>query len=771
MPQTIQRSFTSGELAPALQSRADLTKYTTGLSLCENFIIRAQGGAYSRPGFRFVAELDDSSKRARLIPFSFNVEQTYILVFEDLLMRVVKDGGLVLAGGGPTIFSLVTPYTEAQLSRLKFTQSADVMTIVHPDHDPRDLSRTADDAWTLAVNSYTSTVTAPGALTLTAGGGGGGANNRTYDYVVTAVDDDGVESLPSPSNSLNTSSLSVTYHISVNWATLPNIDYYRIYKDPSTSTNVFGWIGDSKNSVFRDFNIAPVISDTPPSDRTPFSGANDKPSTVTYYQQRQIFANTENEPQAVFTTQTDNHKSMRTSAPAKDDDAITFTIVGQQVNEIRHLLALDSLVLLTSGGEWIVTEGQDKVMTPSTIGVRIQSYNGASWVSPVVINSTALYVQEKGTRIRDLGYEFSSDKYTGNDLSLMSEHLFEGFEITAMAYAAEPYSVLWCVRDDGRLLGLTYQREHQVWGWHQHQTEGEFEDVATITEGSRDAVYVIVNRVIDGLTVRYIERMDPRESANAKDCFYVDSGLTLDTPSTIIDTTAGNPVVVTDTSHGYSDGDLVDIDDIVGMTQLNGNQYKIANTTTHTYELTDQFTDIDIDGTTFTLYDSGGTSRKAVTSITGLDHIEGEQVSVLANGNVVEGLTVVSGAITLPRAASRVHVGLGYLPVIQTLELDVGSVTETLKAQSLSVSKVTIELEQSRGGYVGPVQDDASAAPMVEIKPRFDSDGYDSIMLKTYKAEVFIQPDWNQGGGVRVEQRDPLPLSILSVIPQVDIGG
>jgi len=116
-------------------------------------------------------------------------------------------------------------------------------------------------------------------------------------------------------------------------------------------------------------------------------------------------------------------------------------------------------------------------MTPATIGVRTQSYNGASLVPPVVINSTALYVQDKGTRIRDLGYEFANDKYTGQDLSLMSEHLFDGFEIVEMAYADEPYGILWCVRDDGVMLGLTYQREHQVWGWHQHNTDGNFESV------------------------------------------------------------------------------------------------------------------------------------------------------------------------------------------------------------------------------------------------------------------------------------------------------
>ena len=772
MPQLIQRSFTSGEIAPALQSRADLTKYATGLHLCENFFVRAQGGVYSRPGLRFVGELDDSSKVGRLIPFSFNTEQTYMLVFEHLKVRVIKDGGFVLAGGGPAIFELATPYTEAQLPRLGFTQNADVMTIVHPDHDPANLNRLADDNWTLTTIDYSTTVDAPvfssgaiskvitgitqanpavvtavahgyvtgnlidiagvvgmtevngrsfiitvltpdtfelngedstahtayvsdgtadrqnGATTI---GDGFGDFDKTYTYVVTAVDAAGTESLASAETSLTVKSLSQTGGVRLTWDTVPEAEYYRVYKDPSVGTSIYGWIGDSNNNSFDDYNIAPITSDAPPQDRQPFNGTDNKPSAVTYYQQRQVFANTNNEPQVTYTTQVNNFNSLRTSNPARDDDAVTFTIAAQQVNEIRHLLPLDSLILLTSGGEWIMTEGQDRVLTPSTIGVRIQSYNGCSIVPPVVINSTALFLQEKGARLRDLGYEFSSDKYTGSDLSLMSEHLFEDKQITAMAYSAEPYSIVWCVRDDGVMLGLTYQREHQVWGWHQHNTQGEFESVASVTEGERDAVYVIVKRNVNGSDVRYVERIEKRESIIAADCFYVDSGLTYD----------GAPATV----------------------------------------------------------------------ISGLDHLTGETVTILSDGYTVPDQVVTGGQITLERAASKVHVGLSYTPVIETLDIDTPSPSQTTKAQSVSVSKVTVEVEGSRGGFIGPRQDNGSEAPMSEIKPRFDSDDYDPVALKTYKQEVFIQPQWSKGGGVRIEQRAPLPMAILSVIPQIDVGG
>ena len=488
MPQVMHRSFTSGEIAPALQSRADLSKYATGLALCQKFIVRSQGGVYSRPGLRFVGELADPSRRARLIPFSFNTEQTYILVFEHFRVRIIRDGGYVLADGGPTILEVATPYSEDQLLCIGFTQSADVLTLVHPSHEPRNLSRIADDNWTLDVIDFGPTVSTPsfslsvgtnpitninrsnpavftspghslsvgqtalisgigpstgitvlasqngldqlngsaalvvattantvtlqgvdgdsffdyesandgGILTGGSGlsqvGSGFGDFDRTYTYVVTAVDSNGVESLPSAPASVTSPSLSQTGGIRLTWGAVTGADHYRVYKDGSLGTSVYGWIGDSRNNTFDDYNIAPITSDSPPEDRQPFSGEGNAPSAVTYYQQRLVFANTNNEPQTVFTTQTANFQSLRTSTPARADDAVTFTLAARQVNEVRHLLPLDSLIMLTSGGEWILSEGQDRVLTPSTVGARIQSYNGCSLVPPVVVNLSLIHI-------------------------------------------------------------------------------------------------------------------------------------------------------------------------------------------------------------------------------------------------------------------------------------------------------------------------------------------------------------------------------------------
>lgn len=689
----IQRSFTGGELAPSLRARASLEKYQSGLTLCENNIIRPQGGVYSRPGTKYIGNLpSDMAAKGRLIPFSFNTEQTYVLVFEDLVMHVIKNGGFVLDGAGPALYSIVTPYTTAQLSRLNFTQDADVMTIVHPSHDPKALTRTDHDAWTLNTISYASSVPAPApAPTLATVGAGAGSNNKRYTYVVTAVDANGVESVASDPVSLNTNSLSVTGGIRVTWTIVAGAVYYRVYKDPSDSTGIFGWIGDSLNLTFDDFNIAPVTSDSPPIDNLPFAGANNKPSTVGYYQQRQIYANTTTLPQTVYASQSAIYDSLRSSSPARDDDAIEFTIKGKEVNAIRHIVDIDALVLLTSGAEWKVSEGQDLVLTPYTISARIQSYYGCSYVTPAVVGDSVVFIQDQGNRVRSLKYSFNTDTSKGQDLSIMAEHLFKGYEIIEMSYEKEPYGILWLIRSDGELLGLTYQEQHQIWAWHHHNTgaSGEFESVTTIKEGDRDATYFIVKRTIDGATVRYVERMEPRHDDSAENAYCVDSGLSYNsTPATVF---------------------------------------------------------------------------------SGLGHLEGEAITVNADGNEVAGLTVVSGEVTLPIAASVVHIGLAYIPAFETLDIDSGQVQTYGK--DLSISKVSFNVEKSRGGWVGPVSDSGVTGVMTEIKPRLDSDGYDEIVLRTTKdIEVVIDPQWSKGGSIRVEQRAPFPLSVLSITPDLDVS-
>jgi hypothetical protein len=687
MPAIPQRSFSGGELAPSLHARSDLAKYQSGAKTLRNMFVHAHGGASNRPGTKFVAEVKDSTERVRLIPFQFSTTQTYVLEFGDLYMRVYTGGAQVLLAGVP--YEISTPYTTADLATLKYVQSADVMTLAHPSYATRNLSRTAHTAWTLATITLAPALAAPAGPVATPTNGSGAVPTHTDSYKVTAVASETLEeSLPSVAATCVNFPLSAvtgTYN-TVTWSAVTGATKYNIYKE-SNGSGIHGYIGSATALTFTDTNLAPDDSDTPPGARDPFTGTN-YPGVVTYHQQRRVFGGSTSAPQTVWMSQSGNYSNFNVSSPSRDDDAVTFTLASPQVNEIRHFVALADLLVLTSGGEFKVTgggSGGGDAITPSAVVVRPQGYRGCSHVPPLIIGETALFVQSKGSIVRDIGYSLDTDGYTGNDLSVLSNHLFEGLTLDEWAYAQAPHSIVWAVRSDGVMLSLTYMREHQVWAWCQHDTAGLYESVCTVSEGTEDAVYVAVKRTINGVVRRYVERLQSRIVNDVRDSFFVDSGLTYD--------------------------------------------------------------------------------GAAATVISGLDHLESETVTILADGSVSASQIVSAGTITLPAAASVVHVGLAYSSEIKTLDFDLAQARAPANAKR-RVTEVVVKVERSRGLWVGP-----DADHVVEVKQR-DVEPYgDPIELFTADIKIAIPPSWGRSGSIVLQQLDPLPLTVLAVLPEVEVGG
>ena len=323
MPRDMQTSMSGGELSPSLHSHADLAKYRTGLAFCENWIILAQGGATTRPGFEFVNEIQDSTDLARLISFEFNTEQAYALVLTNLTMRVMKDGGMVLetgvtitaatvanpveitatshgfldgddvyisgvvgmtevngrfftvanktthtfelsgidgtgftayssAGTVARVYTLVTPWADTDLFRLKYTQSADVMTMTHPSYAPRDLSRTAHDNWSISTVSFAAGIAPPVAgLGITQVGTTSTSDDKAYRYVVTSLNESGAESVASAIQDSGTGldALSETWGNRISWTTVAGAAYYNVFKETSYNSGIFGWIGESDEDL------------------------------------------------------------------------------------------------------------------------------------------------------------------------------------------------------------------------------------------------------------------------------------------------------------------------------------------------------------------------------------------------------------------------------------------------------------------------------------------------------------------------------------------
>ncbi|MFL1533937.1 MULTISPECIES: hypothetical protein [Pseudomonas] len=319
--------------------------------------------------------------------------------------------------------------------------------------------------------------------------GGGSGVTQVWTYQVTAVLDDGNtldESLPVTSNAITV--FSNTMAGTITWPAVAGATYYIIYKD-NAGAGIYGFIGRATGTTFTDQNITAVKTDTPPNGKDPFVGAGNYPGAVGYYQQRLVFAGSDKSPQTVWMSKTGLFKNFGYSIPNKDDDAITFTIASKEVNRMRHLLGLRKLLGLTSGGEWTFT-GADTGLTAKTIQASQEGYDGSSIVPPVVVGNSAVYVQARGNRVSSFGYSINDDGFAAADLTLFSAHLFKGKELTSVAYQKIPDSIVWYVRDDGVLLGLTYLPEQQLVGWHWHDTDGFVESIACIAEGQNNTPFL-----------------------------------------------------------------------------------------------------------------------------------------------------------------------------------------------------------------------------------------------------------------------------------------
>lgn len=516
----IQRAFSGGEVSPEMFGRIDDAKYQSGLAICRNFIPKPQGPAENRPGFAFVREVKDSTKKTRLIPFTYSTTQTMVIEMGAGYFRFHTLGATLLDMGVP--YEIASPYAEADLFGIHYVQSADVLTLVHPNYAPRELRRMGATNWQLLIPSFAAPIAAPGAPTLVAAGHT--VVKYTYHYVVTAMDSEGVsESAASASSSVAGNLFETGGTVTVSWGAVAGASRYNVYK---MQGGLYGYIGQTSGLSIVDDNISPDLGKTPPTYETVFSAVGDYPGAVSYFEQRRCFAGTTNKPQNIWMTKSGTESDMSYSLPIKDDDRIAFRVAAREANTIRHIVPLTHLLLLTSSAEWRVTSVNSDAITPSTISVRPQSYVGASNVQPVIINNTLIYVASRGGHVRELAYNWQANGFLTGDLSLRAPHLFDTFDMVDMAYVKAPQPVVWFVSSSGKLLGLTYVPEQQVGAWHWHDTDGVFESCTTVAEGSEDVLYCVIRRTINGSSVRYVERMASRQFVEPADAFFVDCGAT-----------------------------------------------------------------------------------------------------------------------------------------------------------------------------------------------------------------------------------------------------
>lgn len=534
-------------------------------------------------------------------------------------------------GGGfaSRVYTIATPYQEEDLRYLKFTQSADVMTLccvnqqTNVEYAPRELARNGETNWTLTLLDIGASVQPPTGLV----GNASGSGNVNYKYQVTAVSlEDLSESVASASVPVDAAvDIAATAGtITLSWVASAGAQSYNVYKaTPGYLTAVpvgvdYGFIGSANGTTFLDTNRVADFSQVPPKNTDPFargrilaatpvaggagyttatvsittstgSGAvieavidyasggvikgyyvveqgknyapgdtmvvtgdgagatgaltigeqsGTYPSVPQYFQQRLFFATSLTLPLTFWASQPGAFNNFDARVPPLDTDAITGSPISVQVNGIQAMINMPGgLVLLTGQGAYQLTGSggsslNPQPITPTSQQAQPQAFNGChDNVPPFLFNYDIIYVQQLGSIVRDLNYNFYTNIYTGLDLTLNSSHLFTGFQIKDMAWCEEPYKLAWLVRDDGIMLSLIYEKTQEIAGWTRHDTQGLYQSVCSVVERPVNALYIASKRFVNNQPSYMIERMDNRIWNTPEDPWCVDVGVRLPQPT------------------------------------------------------------------------------------------------------------------------------------------------------------------------------------------------------------------------------------------------
>ena len=840
-------NFTGGELSPRLDGRTDLTKYSSGCSTLENLVVYPHGSAARRPGSTFIAEVANSANKTRLIPFEFSTTQTYMLEFSNLKMRVYKDSGAVLEGdktitaitkanpavvtssshgysngdevvitavGGMTevngkrflvadkttntfelqdkdgvdidsssfttytsggvsnkVFELTTPYTTAQLFDLKFAQSADVMYITHPEHEVEKLSRTGHTAWTLTDVDFTKGPMQDANTTDTTLNPGQAAVGTGIALVASAV-----TGINGGSGFLATD---------VGRFVFLNDGYAKITAVTNTT-----------NATIEILTALDNANATANWQLGAFSDTTGHPSCVTFFEQRLVFAGTTNQPQTIFFSKSGDYENMDANigGTIADDDAIIYTIASNQVNAIRFMTATRTLIIGTAGGEFTVSGGgTDSAVTPTNILIKKQSNHGSANVDAIAVGNATLFLQRAKRKIRELAYNFDVDGYIAPDMTILAEHISEG-GLTQIAYQQEPNQIVYGVRGDGELVGLTYQREQQVTAWHRHIFGGRFgnatitvTDFANIANGTR-----IVLTKADGTTTTFTSATSAtagkfhttssnnQTATNLKTLIDTDSNFTATVNSNVVTITETSPLStgfltitsLDDSTRLAKTDEGKSVCESVAVIPTDDTEYQvyvivkrtINGATRRFVEILNVFDFDQTDNTSFNFLDSAlSYSGSAVTTISGLDHLEGQTVSILANGASHPDKTVSSGSITLDRSSTSVKVGLAYTSLLQTMRLNAGSQNGTSQGKTKRIYDITVRMFETIGVEVGPDLDNLERIPFRSSTNLMD----EGIPPFTGDKEVEFRGNYETDGFIFVRQTQPLPFTILSLYPRL----
>ena len=658
-------SFTAGEISPRLEGRTDLEKYRQGLSDLTNMVVMPHGGVQRRPGTQFISSVKDSAVKTRLLPFQFKAGDTYILEFGDQNMRVIRNDEQVLDATDKTITGVTQANPGVITSASHGFSNGDEIYI-----DAIAGMTELNGRNYLVANVTTNTFTVQDLF-------GNNIDTTAFTAYTSGGTATEIYNIATPYAAADLFDIRFVQSADTMYLVHPSYDIRTL-----TRTDHNAW----------SFATMSITGTPSPA----LSGADDRPSVVAFFEQRLVFANTNNNPQTLWFSKNGDYTNF--TVGTADDDALIYTIASNQSNAIRFLSSTAVLTVGTSGGEYVLTSTSDGPITPTTTLIRKYSNYGSAKITPVQVADVTLFVQRGNRKMREFKFvgNVNVGGYSAPDMTILAEHITNG-GIVDMAYQQEPDSIVWVVRSDGVLCGMTYQRSEQVVAWHRHILGGVFgssdavvESVAAIPNSTaasqgEDTLYMIVKRTVNGATRRYVEFLKPFDySSVIEDAWFLDSAL----------------------------------------------QY----------------------------------SGSAVTSVSGLDHLEGQTVSILANGATHANKTVSDGSITLDRSATKITVGLPYTSSLQTMRIESGSADGSAQGKTKRIQELTIRLFETVGAEVGSQADNTDIIPFRDSSMAMDQ----AVSLFSGDKQIEFNSDYETDGFVFVKQTQPLPLTVTALYPQLN---
>ena len=402
---------------------------------------------------------------------------------------------------------------------------------------------------------------------------------------------------------------------------------------------------------------------------SPWTAPGEYPAACTFSGQRFMAGGSEKEPQTIWASEIGNYEVMTQPDPPLAADAYEFTVASDKPSQLRWLLDKDVILAGAKSSELLIAQG----VSASNVQITRQSAYGSAAINAIAISDAVIFLQRGRRKIREFVYSNDNQTYQAPDLTFFADHITES-GIIEYDYQQAPDPILWCVREDGVLIGMTYDRIMGVAGWHRHITDGEVESVAVLPgQSEEDEVYITVKRNVLGSDVRYIERFNKRDFGTIAEAIFCDSSVTA-----------------------------------VGA---------------------------------------------GINEVTGLDHLNGETVTILADGIVHPDQVVVGGKITLlSGTATTITAGLPFTATLTPVSVEVpGSPT---MGTTRNITETFLRLYKTQGGKIGVNED------YVDI-PYEDSDLY------TGDARVAIDSDYREKMEITIKQTEPLPLTVLAMVVEI----